>query len=531
MSDASIEHSEGAEEARANEGGDQGARGISVSASLVAFVILVAFGLRAEGVLTADTWFNLRFGQRVVREGLPRVNDDVLLAMGAPWVDLQWLAHAIWYGVYAAFGVVGVVLVRASLMTYVLTSVHWRDTRRTLRPALIVMLASIVAIPFGAARAQSFAEFLFVITVGILDREPSWPRRALILGITVLWANLHGSAPLVPALIVWRALVRGRAWKRSDVLYELALAALCGAALFVSPYGLHALSHYRGTLANPLLRARVVEWSAATLSLTPWYFAVVAVMVAAAVRGRAWRRDPFGVGLGAAFMLLGFWSVRHQIWFAVVVARFGAGWIDDALGEGLLRFRVRGDRWAKPLPYVGALCVVAGALYARRAFASDGFTEVTRVLAAASERGERLYVDLAHVDRALLVEHRLRGKLQYDIRFELWKAEDFSAHSAREKGRSERAMARWEQYDVLFLERPEEFGPVIQALIRTGRWRTLRVGPTGTLLRRAALGPDASRAWSAFLGVQREEGLWYEGWESRRGNHPVIVIARSPRTG
>lgn len=481
--------------------GDEGAL-TAVSASLVAFVILVAFALRAEGVVTADTWFNLRFGQRVVSEGLPRVNDDTLLAMGAPWVDLQWLAHAIWYGIYAGFGVVGIVLVRAALMTYVLSGAHWSDRRKTLRPALIVMIASIVAIPFGAARAQSFAEFLFVITLALLDREPSWRRRALLVGLAVVWANIHGSAPLMPVLIVWRVLVRGRQWKRSDVLAELFVAVLCGAALFVSPYGVHALAHYRGTVANPLLRARVVEWSRATLSLTPWYFAVVAVIVAAVAKGRSWRRDPFGVGLGAAFMLLGFWSVRHQIWFAVVVARFGAAWLDDALGESLLRFRVRGDRWARPLPWIGAVLLVAGALYARRAFARDQFVEVTRALVEGARRGERLYVDLANVDRALLVEHQLRGKLQYDIRFELWRAEDFSAHSAREKGRSPAAMARWEQFDLLYLERPEEFGPVIKALAANGRWRMLRVGPMGTLLRRAALPPDPSRPWSANLGVQ-----------------------------
>jgi hypothetical protein len=201
-------------------------------------------------------------------------------------------------------------------------------------------------------------------------------------------------------------------------------------------------------------------------------------------------------------MLLGFWSVRHQIWFAVVIARFGAGWIDDALGESLLRFRVRGDRWARPLPWISAVCVIAGSFDARRGFARDRFSEVTQTLVEAASRGEKLYVDLAHVDRALLTEHRLRGKLQYDIRFELWKARDFLAHSAREKDRSPRGLARWEQFDVLYLERFEEFGPVNQALVRSGRWRAFRVGPTGTLLRRAALPPDASRAWSAFLSVQ-----------------------------
>jgi hypothetical protein len=498
LSDGSIEDAEGS----GAEHRPQRVEGAAVSARLVSFVVLVAFALRAEGVITADTWFNLRFGQRVVREGLPRVNDDTLLAMGAPWVDLQWLAHAIWYGIYATAGVVGIVLVRAALMTWVLSGVHWSDSRRTLRPALVVMLASIVAIPFGAARAQSFAEFLFVLTLALLDREPSWPRRGLVLALALLWANIHGSAPLVPVLIVWRLIVRGRTWKRADIAAELVLAALCAASLFASPYGVHALSHYRGTLANPLLRARVVEWSAATLSLTPWYYAVVAVVVAAVLRGRAWRRDPFGVGLGAAFMLLGFWSVRHQIWFAVVIARFGAGWIDDALGESLLRFRVRGDRWARPLPWISAVCVIAGSFYARRGFARDRFSEVTETLVEASSRGEKLYVDLAHVDRALLTEHRLRGKLQYDIRFELWKAQDFLAHSAREKDRSPRGLARWEQFDVLYLERFEEFGPVNQALVRSGRWRAFRVGPTGTLLRRAALPPDASRAWSAFLSVQ-----------------------------
>lgn len=467
----------------------------SESAALVVFVMTVAFGLRAANVITADTWFNLRFGQKIVREGLPRINDDTLLALGAPWVDLQWLAHVAWYAVYASAGVMGVVLVRAALMVATLAGPHWTDARRSLRPALVVLLACIVAIPFGAARAQSFAEPLFVLSLLVLERAPSTKARWALLGIALLWANLHGSAPLLCVLIVWRAIVRARHWDRRTLVVELVVAVLCAAALLATPYGASGISHYRGTLGNPLLRARVVEWSVATPSLTPWYFAVALVVLVTVVRARAWRFDAFGVGLAALTMALGFWSVRYQIWFALVFARYGAGWLDVALGERVLPFRVRGGRWTRALPWVGVASAVAGAAYAQRTWADPRFELVKVVLVEASQRGERLYVDLAHVDRLLLQERRLRRKLPYDIRFELWKARDFWEHRAREKNYSPESLARWDAWDVVFLERPEDFTPVLRGLAASGRWRFLPLGTTGTLLRRAALPPDPGRTW------------------------------------
>ena len=113
------------------------------------------------------------------------------------------------------------------------------------------------------------------------------------------------------------------------------------------------------------------------------------------------------------------------------------------------------------------------------------------VLGDAAARRERVYVDLAQSDRALMVEPRLRGKLPYDIRFELWSSRDFNLQAVLEKDRSPSGLARWERWDVLWLERPEEYGPVVRALARTGRWVIHDVPPLGKLLRRANLPPIA----------------------------------------
>lgn len=450
-------------------------------------VLGLTFGLRADGVITADTWFNLRFGQRIVREGLPRVNDDVLVSLGARWVDLQWLGHAAWYLVWAAGGLIGVVLVRAALMACVLAGPCLADRRKSLRPALVALLAGIVAMPFCAARAQSFAECFFALSLVLIERRPSRGRSLALVLLALVWANVHGSAPLAAVMVGWRWLSSDSRDRKKHAASELSLAVLCALVLVVTPYGASVFSHYRGTLGNPLLRTFVVEWASASLRETPGFFAVGAIAAVIVVRAKAWRADPFGVGALCAFVLLGLWSVRHQVWFAIVFARYGIQWLDAALPEDELAFRVRSSRWARPVAAGAALIALAGSIWARGKLARDGFATTVAVVAAAAARGERVYIDLAQADRALMVDPRLRGKLPYDIRFELWVRRDFDLQGALEKDRSARGLARWERWDVVWLERPEEYGPVLRELTRSGRWAVRDVAPLGKILRRAAL--------------------------------------------
>jgi hypothetical protein len=470
---------------------EQGGGALSVSGALILVVVGLTFGLRADGVLSADTWFNLRFGQRIVRDGLPRINDDVLVSLGARWVDLQWLGHAAWYLVWAAGGVVGVVLVRGLLMAYVLAAPCIADRRKSLRPALAALLAGIIAMPFCAARSQSFAECLFALSLPIIDQKPSRNRSLALVVLSLVWANMHGSAPLAAVLIGWRWLSRPADDRRKSAVSELTLALLCALALIVTPYGASVFSHYRGTLGNPLLRRFVVEWAAASFRETPQFFAVGAVTALIVWRAKPWRKDVFAVGALGAFVLLGLWSVRHQVWFAIVLARYGIVWLDEALPSGELGFRVRSTRWALPVAIGAALFALAGTVWARTKLSRDGFSSVVTVLGDAAARRERVYVDLAQSDRALMVEPRLRGKLPYDIRFELWSSRDFNLQAVLEKDRSPSGLARWERWDVLWLERPEEYGPVVRALARTGRWVIHDVPPLGKLLRRANLPPIA----------------------------------------
>lgn len=456
-------------------------------------VLGLTFGLRADGVITADTWFNLRFGQRIVREGLPRVNDDVLVSLGAHWVDLQWLGHAAWYLVWAAGGLVGVVLVRAVLMSCVLAGPCLADRRKSLRPALVALLAGIVAMPFCAARAQSFAECFFALSLVLIERRPSRGRAVALVLLSLVWANVHGSAPLAAVLVGWRWLSSAAEERKRTALSELSLAALCALALVVTPYGASVFSHYRGTLGNPLLRTFVVEWAAASLRETPGFFAVGAICVVIVVRAKAWRNDLFAVGALSAFVLLGLWSVRHQVWFAIVFARYGIRWLDAALPENELAFRVRSTRWARPVVAAAVAIAIVGSVWARAKLARDGFASTVAIVGSAAARGERVYIDLAQADRALMEEPRLRGKLPYDIRFELWVRRDFDLQGALEKDRSARGLARWERWDVVWLERPEEYGPVLRELTRNGRWEIRDVAPLGKILRRrATLRPGGS---------------------------------------
>ena len=71
---------------------------ILAPAALLA-VVLVAIGRQ---LLVTDTWVGLVSGREIARHGLPHVEHLTVIAQGRHWVDQQWLAQLIMYGLARA---------------------------------------------------------------------------------------------------------------------------------------------------------------------------------------------------------------------------------------------------------------------------------------------------------------------------------------------------------------------------------------------------------------------------------------------
>ncbi len=412
---------------------------------------------------------------------MPRFNTDTLAGFGQPWLDVQWLAHVCWYAVHRVTGDAGVVVLRAILMIAALSLPSWTDRSPSLRPLIVALVATAIAAPFFAARAQSFAELFASVALYLLNGKLTTSRRVALLVLALLWANMHGSAALLPGLVALKILT-----DTHQRAHNAALFGLTSLSLIATPYGATALSHFRGTLLNPLLRQWVEEWATARILDRPVFFLAIVVVLAAALRASAWKNSLFGFVVTLLTATLGVWSNRHQVYFALAVVHFATPWLSEALGERL-KFRVS-DRppWLKWLVLGCAVVSLGLARQSALRRRGDGFEGYAAIVRAAILRHESVFVDLSIADRLLYVEPRCAGAIAVDVRLELWSAAEFAFQRALERDRSTAGLSRWERFDLLWIERRDDYRWQLAQLAHSPRWKIVASSRIGTIFERIA---------------------------------------------
>jgi hypothetical protein len=240
-----------------------------------------------------DLTYHLRAGAAILAgEGIPNVDTWTFTVAGTPWLDQQWGAQVILATVFQAAGWTGLVILRAALvaLTFALLLGAVRSAwsiasvraggsaiASSARTATLVVLAFFaVAAPALALRPQLFAIVLFAATMRILVERSRHPRRLwLIPPMAALWANLHGSFPLVVVLV-------GLSWLDEVALLRVPTPAghprlplprrllgstglaLIGAfsalATLINPFGIDAWRYIEDLARDPAITSAVSEW-------------------------------------------------------------------------------------------------------------------------------------------------------------------------------------------------------------------------------------------------------------------------------
>ena len=347
---------------------------------------------------SVDLTYQLRAGAEILStRGIPTTDTWTYTVQGVAWLDQQWGAQAILAAVFQVGGWTGLAILRA-----VLVGLAFWFARATLRAAgcarrpatVLTLLSFIIASPALALRPQLFALVLFAATMWILAKRREHPRRLwLIPLIALVWANLHGSFPLVVVLVAlgWLdELVRARAAnaeaakprraparnipapvvRRSPkairegaldpaaparaampprVLGSTGLAllgAVSAVVTLVTPLGIDTWRYVVSLAGNPSVAGRVSEWR------PPWplepagflfYASVVAVLAVVWLRLRADKRRirsesivPLATLL--VFGVLGAVTGRGLGWWALAAPVAAANLAHDgALGAALPR--------------------------------------------------------------------------------------------------------------------------------------------------------------------------------------------------
>jgi hypothetical protein len=280
-----------------------------------------------------------------VRAGALMVHDHAILrtdpfawpTAGRPWLDQNWGAQVIFYGLWrlGGFSLIGVANALATVGALALVAAACRRRTANLRVIAGALMVGFTASVFiFTARPQTFSVVLFAAELYLLELARTRPRALLALPpLMALWANLHGAFVLGLGLLAAEVVVAGwprRAaaaegeprWRVGDprALRRLApTLPLCVLALLANPWGVGVLRYAVGFATNRSITAGVTEWAPANLrdGAGATLLVAIAVVVVALTRAGAPPRARDQLLRAVPLLLLSLWTIRASVWFGL----------------------------------------------------------------------------------------------------------------------------------------------------------------------------------------------------------------------
>lgn len=399
------------------------------------YCVVVLAALPQE--LVQDSWLTLVSGREVVEHGLPAEDRLTVWTLGSTWIDQQWGAQAVFYGLFLAGGIKLVMLVHAGVLATAFAVGLAAARHRGASPKAVALVGAVTMFlaPWALQmRAQTFSSLLFVLVLWLLVADSRAPSRRvyLVLPLLAVWANVHGTVVLAVVLVVLRGLTaalegtRGRApgpWKAKSA----ALVGLAPACLLASPYGLDLVGYYRQLLLNPMLHWFIDEWGASEPSQKTALFYLLAFATVWLVARHGSRLTLFERSALLVTCLGGVTAIRSVVWFALTALVILPTLADSALSAPrpsrlpMLRLGTAGAALAAVLVATAAAAARSDSWYLREwpnraAPAIEAATRDSSTLVLSDDR----YADW------ILWEHpELVGRVAYDVRFELFSDDDF----------------------------------------------------------------------------------------------------------
>ena len=395
---------------------------------LLAGFALIFLLIFPPALVVNDSWLNLMAGREVVENGLPSIDEITVYGLGATWTDQQWLAQVFMYGVYSLGGFALLSLATATLVVgaFSIAAAAARSLGAGARAIWVMFLPVLVAAPWAwSIRAQMLALPLYTGLLWLLAAQVRKPtnRIWLALPLLVVWAQVHGSVALGALLVMLLGAYelvrsRGRTWVRS-----VALIVLPPLAVLVTPYGpADTVRYYHLLLVDPPFAGRVTEWSWADPAFNTMFFYALAAIAAVVVWLGRRRLTVFDIAVLALTFAGGVNAIRGIVWFALACMVF----LPVAIGRKLESKHPGEPRRTLNIAIATGLGVavlaVAGSLFARDASWFEEYWESDAIAAVRDEleEGDRVFAPDRFSDWMLFKIPELRGRIAYDVRFELY---------------------------------------------------------------------------------------------------------------
>ena len=308
-----------------------------------------------------DLAYHVRVGEWMwAAHRVARTDTLTYTVFGQPWIDQQWGAQLLLSLVYSAGGWKTLIVLRALVVgaCFGATFLIARSNGSSALVAGVCTMAGFIAaalVPGALAlRPQLLALPLFVFSAWVIHSRADHARRLFVLPlIAVVWANVHGSFPLLTVMLLI-ALIQDVVTKAPKLRPILALTIASILAPLLSPFGFGVYRYVWDVTTSPVVRQLITEWAPLYDRAIPGVAFLGLVLIGGVACSRPGvRRPTIEEGLSLVlFTGLAAWSGRNILWWSVLVPPIVAGLLVD---------RYVGSAWSRRATAVCVVLLSAGA--------------------------------------------------------------------------------------------------------------------------------------------------------------------------
>jgi len=460
--------------------------------ALVAVAIPTA-GAFAGRMMAIDLAYQVRAGAVMLEtHRILDVDMFTYTVRGQPWVNQQWGAEVLLAAIYRLGGWAGIAVMRGVLLSLVLVALYrtCRAAGAAPRTAALLTLAGwLVGIEIlPAMRPQLFACLLFAVALWTMTTRHESPSRIWWVPVlVVVWANLHGSFPLVLVLL-------GIAWledHREDPVFArrlLLVGVTSVLASLANPFGVRIWAYALNLSTDPVVVRQIAEWGPPSVqTLTGFLFFTSVFAVAMLLARRSGEVSWVSLLTFGLFAGVGLIAIRGVVWWAIVAPVVVASVVND---EDRPRDGTRPNLHLLLAAAIVIVTVVALPVARGRDAATGGPAvltyapeELVSAAQAVSPAGAHAFVSQFYASWSEFSAPSL--PVAVDPRIEIFPASVWDDYFIVSSGREgwDDVLDRW-RVSVLILE-PDQAQGLLQVLPRHPEWRLITEDASGAVYARA----------------------------------------------
>ncbi len=265
--------------------------------------------------LDPDFGWHIRFGEIVSEKGIPQADPFSYTMASYPFVGHEWLTSYALYIFNTNFGYLGLsILFTALLITLVwILFKPYKSLNTFCYGLMFLFLATLM--PYFGVRPQVQSWLYLSVLLCLLEDKTFEKYYWVVPFLSLWWANVHGSFPIVVVVLLINFLVKSYLKKRILIKKFLVLFFSI-LATFITPYFYRSWWEVYMTLTDSALRWRVLEWRPSFMFFNlPFIFYVSIYIMALKTY---WRELPKEIIIISLFFFLqAISSTRHVPLWAI----------------------------------------------------------------------------------------------------------------------------------------------------------------------------------------------------------------------